>query len=133
MKSKLSFKEAYFFISHGLSSRESERITGISNSTINLVNSRYGLTKAFNKNKLDNYRFNKIDSKEKAYALGFILADSGIDNKYNVDIKTDIRDREVLEFISTVINSRVYDSYKINKKNGMRRYERIIYRWRHQR
>ncbi len=116
MKSKLSFKEAYFFISHGLSSRESERITGISNSTINLVNSRYGLTKVFNKNKLDNYRFNKIDSKEKAYALGFILADSGIDNKYNVDIKIDIRDREVLEFISTVINSRVYDSYKINKK-----------------
>ena len=83
MKSKLSFKEAYFLISHGFSSRESEKITGISNSTINLVNRRYGLTKAFNKNKLDNYRFNKIDSKEKAYALGFILADSGIDNKFS--------------------------------------------------
>ena len=51
MKSKLSFKEAYFLISHGLSSRDSEKITGISSSTINLVNKNYGLNKAFNKNK----------------------------------------------------------------------------------
>ena len=81
MKSKLSFKEAYFLISHGLSSRDSEKITGISSSTINLVNKNYGLNKAFNKNKLDNYRFNKIDTKEKAYALGFILADGYINEK----------------------------------------------------
>ena len=59
MKSKLSFKEAYFLISHGLSSRDSEKITGISSSTISLVNKNYGLNEAFNKNKLDNYRFNK--------------------------------------------------------------------------
>ena len=116
MKSKLSFKEAYFLISHGLSSRDSEKITGISSSTISLVNKNYGLNKAFNKNKLDNYRFNKIDTKEKAYALGFILADAGIDDKLNVDLKVSIGDKEAIEFISKEINSRVFDNSNIDRK-----------------
>lgn len=116
-KSKLSFKEAYFLCTHNVSTRNAEEIVGLNHRSIAHMYSKYGLTQLSNKHKLPNYRFEKIDTKEKAYALGFILADSGIDDRYNVNIRVSIRDKEVVEFISSVINSKVIDCKAYNKKS----------------
>lgn len=62
------------------------------------------------------YTFNKIDSPSKAYILGFILADSSIDNKNNVEISVALNDKEVVDYISNVIGSNVNVSNKMNKK-----------------
>ena len=117
MKSKLSFKEAYFLCTHNVSTRNAEEIVGLNHSSIAYMYSKYGLTQLSNKHKLPNYRFEKIDTKEKAYVLGFILADSSIDNKCNVDIQVGIKDKEVLEFISSVIEAKVVDNKTYNKKS----------------
>ena len=117
MKSKLSFKEAYFLCTHNVSTRKAEEIVGLNHRSIAYMYSKYGLTHLSNNRKMPNYRFEKIDTKEKAYALGFILADSSIDDKYNVNIQVSIRDKEVLDFIASVINSKIIDDRTYNKKS----------------
>ena len=66
--------------------------------------------------KSDNYKFEKIDSKEKAYILGFILADGAI-NKKNVEITVSLYDKKVVEYIGRIIDSKVrYDHTLIKEK-----------------
>ena len=118
MSSKISFKELYFLSTHGLSAREIGEMCGLGKSTIGYQQQRYGIskvrtTKAPNK---INYSFDKIDTPEKAYALGFILADSNITEKNIVEISTAICDKEVVEFICNVIGSEPREDYTFNKK-----------------
>ena len=60
------------------------------------------------------YRFNKIDTKEKAYILGYILS-KGIINNNDVNMITSLNDREVIEFISEYINGDIIYAHQLNK------------------
>lgn len=72
---------------------------------------------------MDKFLFNKIDSKEKAYILGFILADGSITQNNDVEISTNLRDRNIVEYIGKIINSNIKYDYHFNKK--LRRYPRV--------
>ena len=64
------------------------------------------------------YSFDKIDTPEKAYVLGFILADSSIDLKNMVEISIQKKDKDIIDFISKTIDSivRVDNTYDPSTK-----------------
>lgn len=87
----------------------------MSSSNIGHWISKYGLNHLSKNYKLDKYRFNKIDTKEKAYVLGFILCDAAINQRKCVEISVAIEDKEVAEFISQTVNGRVHMDYTFDK------------------
>ena len=68
-------------LNKGMSTRDIEKICDKSHNTISYWIQKYDLQKKSKFYKTDNYKFEKIDTKEKAYTLGFILADGSINNK----------------------------------------------------
>lgn len=116
MASKISFKDYYFYTIHGYSNRDMADIFNVGKSTVAYQQQKYGLSNLVKYKKNPNFNFNKIDTPEKAYVLGFILADSGIDKKHNVEISVALKDKAVIDFISFVIDSNVFTSTKFNKK-----------------
>lgn len=64
------------------------------------------------------YSINKIDTKEKAYCLGFMCCDACINTNSIADISVCKRDEEVVDYISNVIDSEVYVDNTFNKKAG---------------
>lgn len=62
----------------------------------------------------DNY-FNVIDTKEKAYILGYTLADGYINNS-TIEYGCEIVDKEILEFISSQIGAKVIENLVYNPK-----------------
>lgn len=111
----------------GMSTRDIEKICDKGRSTISYWINKYGLTDKSRYAKKENYRFNKIDNKEKAYALGFILADAAI-TETNTEVSVAIKDKCVVEFISTIINGNVIYSNKFNKKTRVFPKARVIKR-----
>ena len=92
----------------GKSTRQIAEILGVGKSTVSYWINKYNLKEYMNNHApKSNYKFNKIDTKEKAYALGFILADSNISPKNIVELSIEKRDICVLNFISNVINSNI--------------------------
>lgn len=99
----------------GMTTRDMESILNIKRSTISYWIHKYGLEDLMKYKQGHPYRFEKIDSKEKAYVLGFILADAGITNQ-TCDIGVSIRDKEVVEFIANIIDAVPNYDYSFNKK-----------------
>lgn len=62
------------------------------------------------------FRFEKIDTKEKAYSIGFISCDSSISNKM-VEVSTSKKDKEVVDFISNVVDGNVFVDNTFDKKS----------------
>lgn len=62
----------------------------------------------------ENY-FSVIDTKEKAYILGYTLADGYINNS-SLEYGCALKDKEILDFISKEIGSKVYTDSYLNKK-----------------
>lgn len=102
-------------LAKGMSTRDIEKICDKKRSTISYWIDKYNLKENSKYVKKDNYKFEKIDTKEKAYSLGFILADSSI-TKTNTEISVAIKDKCVVEFISSIINGNVICSNKFDKK-----------------
>lgn len=100
----------------GMSTRDIEKICELHHRTISYWINKHGLADKSKFKKTETYRFDKIDTKEKAYALGFILADSAIDRNGRVEISVCIRDKEVLEYISGVIGGNITYSNVLDKK-----------------
>lgn len=67
---------------------------------------------------LDKYDFNRIDSAEKAYTLGVILAYGTIDDKSNVCVSVPMTDKAIAEFVSRVLSSPMSYSHMVNKKSS---------------
>lgn len=63
-----------------------------------------------------NFTFEKIDTPEKAYVLGFLLADGYIDKKNMVELGSCIADKEIIEFVAQIIKSEVHIDNNFNKK-----------------
>ena len=109
----------------GMSTRDIEKICDKSRSTIFYWINKYNLKDESKYVKKDNYKFEKIDTKEKAYTLGFILADSAI-TEMNTEITVAIRDKCVVEFMSKIINGNVSYSNKFDKKKRVFPKARLI-------
>lgn len=102
-------------LNNGMSTRDIEKICDKKHNTINYWIHKYELMSLSKFSKLEQFKFEKIDSKEKAYALGFILADGAIkDNMVNIAVQ--LYDKKVLDFISNVINGRVCINRTLNKE-----------------
>lgn len=98
-----------------MSTRDIEKICDKKRSDISYWIHKYGLEDYMKYKKLPNYSFEKIDSKEKAYILGFILADGCITEK-STEIAVAMRDKEVVEFIAEIINTNVIYDNTYDKK-----------------
>lgn len=108
----------------GKSTRDISKELGIGKSTVSYWIQKYNLQDFMKYKKHEsNYNFIKIDTKEKAYALGFILADGDISPKNVVEISVERNDREIVEFISNIIESNINIDNTFNKEK--RRFPRV--------
>lgn len=99
-----------------MSTRQIEKDCGLNHSTVSYWISKFGLNEKSKYRKYDNFRFEKIDTKEKAYILGFLLADASIDEKNSVEISISLNDKQVVEYISHILQCNVNYNHTINKK-----------------
>lgn len=108
------------YLNQGKSTREIAKLVGKSRSTVSYYIHKYKL-----QDKMQNktfkeygtpYHFNKIDSKEKAYTLGFILGDGCVHYNNELIVNVNLYDKEVVDFISKEIDSKVLTSTKVNIK-----------------
>ena len=109
-------------LNNGMSTRDIEKISDKDHRTISYWIKKYNLQNLSKYAKENNYKFDKIDTKEKAYALGFILADSAI-TETNTEISVAMYDKKVAEFISSVIGGHVIYDHTLIKK--ARRFPRV--------
>lgn len=99
----------------GMSTRQIEKICDKKHTTISYWIKKYGLNEKSRFAKSENYKFEKIDTKEKAYALGFILADAAITEK-STEVSVAMADKCVVEFVQSVIGGNIQYSTYFNKK-----------------
>lgn len=106
------------YLDEGLSTRAIGRITNKHRNTVSYWINKHDLGDYMKYKKpqyYDIHYFSKIDTKEKAYILGFLLGDSYLtDDIMNLSIA--LSDIEILRFIESEINCNVQTSDKIDKK-----------------
>jgi hypothetical protein len=101
----------------GMSTRDIEKVCDKKRSNIAYWIKKYGIGDMMHYKKEANYSFSTIDTRDKAYALGFILADAAIHEYGSIEVSVAIRDKEVVEYISGVIGGRVNYCYTLDKKS----------------
>lgn len=101
-------------LERGLTNRQIAEELGKSKSTVNYWIHKYELVEKQKFHKLSNYTIGKINSKEKAYILGFLLADAYIKEE-QVDVSIALADREVLDFIAKQLDARVRTNNTLDK------------------
>ena len=120
----MSKDELLKLLLEGKSTRVIAKELGISKSTTSYWIKKYNLEEYMKYKKHEsNYNFNKIDTKEKAYVLGFMLADSNITPKNIVEISVEKNDKEIVYFISNIIESNISIDNTFDKEK--RRFPRI--------
>lgn len=120
----MSRDELLKLLLEGKSTRQIAEILNVGKSTVGYWINKYNLNEYMkNHPRKSAYSFEKIDSRQKAYSLGFILADSNIDIKNIVELSIEKRDKEIIEFISKVIQSEVNFDNTFNKEK--RRFPRV--------
>lgn len=108
------------YLQLGMSSRDIEKITGIKYYNILTAINKYELNDD-NSYKKPIYKdvnyFSKIDSKEKAYILGFFLGDGcmGKDEKFEICVA--LEDREVLDFIADELECNIRTHIKLDRES----------------
>lgn len=120
----MSKDELKLLLLEGKSTRCIAKELGVGRSTVSYWINKYDLQDFMKYKKHEsNYSFNKIDTKEKAYALGFILADGDISPKNIVELSVEKNDREIVEFVSNIIESNINIDNTFNKEK--RRFPRV--------
>jgi len=106
------------YLKQGMTQREIAKQDDIKikKSTVGYWINKYNLNHLmkYQKPTYNSHYFSKVDTKEKAYILGFILADSHIDKDY-ISLKIALSDKKVLYFISEQLGGNVYEHNKLNK------------------
>ena len=95
------------YLEEGLTYKEIANITGKSKSTVGYWITKFNLNdkSKYSKPKYNDPKmFNKIDTPEKAYIIGYALADGYI-NSNAIEFGCCIRDKELLKFISNYIGA----------------------------
>lgn len=101
-------------LERGLTNRQIAEELGKSKSTVNYWIHKYELVEKQKFHKLSNYAIGKIDSKEKAYMLGFLLADAHIKEE-QVNISIALSDKEILDFIAEQLDARIRINNTLDK------------------
>lgn len=103
----------------GLSTREIEKLLNrkLKRSTISYYIHKYGLEKymKYSKPEYNETYFEKIDTKEKAYILGYLLADGYINNS-TLEFGCTLADKQILDFIASELNANIHIDNTFNKK-----------------
>lgn len=128
MRKKLTKELLMELTLEGKTHREIAKITGYSKSNVGYWMKKFNLTE-LNKNKpkidyKDKNYFKKIDTKEKAYILGFLLADGYISDK-QFSLTLAKRDVSILEFIQKELGGNIGISDITNKAQKKYPYARI--------
>ena len=110
------------FLKEGKTTREIGLILGVTNTTISRYIRNYNLNNLYSKPKYLPYHLTKIDSKELAYMLGFIIADSSINNEI-VEISVAIKDSELMDLFSSLLGIKSFEDLTLVKEK--RRFPRI--------
>lgn len=110
------------FLKEGKTTREIGLILGVANTTISRYIRNYNLNNLYSKPKYLPYHLTKIDSKELAYMLGFIIADSSINNEI-VEISVAINDSELMNLFSSLLGIKSFEDLTLVKEK--RRFPRI--------
>ena len=110
------------FLKEGKTTREIGLILGVANTTISRYIRNYNLNHLYSKPKYLPYHLTKIDSKELAYMLGFIIADSSINNEI-VEIGVAIKDSELMDLFSPLLGIKPFEDLTLVKEK--RRFPRI--------
>lgn len=111
---KISKEQLQKYFDMGMSSRSIEKITGINHDMISWYAKKYGITNRFSKVQYQEDFFDKIDTKEKAYTLGFLIADCTMTKDNKMCCSLGMGDKEVLYKFSQWFGARVVerDTYK---------------------
>lgn len=107
----------------GDSSRVIGEKVGLHKNTVNYWVNKYQLKNCSKFRKRENFLFGKIDSLEKAYVLGFILADGAINKTKDVEISIGMKDKEVIEFICDILSSNIIYDHTFDKSK--KRFPRV--------
>ena len=111
------------YLEKGFTYKKIADILGCSDSTIWYQVKALGLSSYVKRKKRQTIELKKIDTKEKAYSVGFIIGDGYINPKKIVEISIAKRDREVADLISKVIDSDVTVDNAFDPAN--RRFPRV--------
>lgn len=107
------------YLIEGKSLREIGKLVGVSYKTISYYVKKFNLHEYQNYPKLQYNEefFHKIDTKEKAYILGFLLGDCSLSDE-QLEISVALKDREVVEFIAEKLQAktRYYNRLDVDKK-----------------
>lgn len=110
------------FLKEGKTTREIALELGVASTTISRYIRNYSISNLYKKPKYLPYHLTKIDSKELAYMLGFIIADSSINNEV-VEISTAINDSEPMELFSSLLGINPFKDLTLIKEK--KRFPRI--------
>jgi hypothetical protein len=107
------------YLQQGMSTRDIEALTGDSRSNISYWIDKWDI-KDLMKYKKPEYNdvhyFNKIDSKEKAYIIGFLIGDGHICKDKTLKCSIALQDKEILNFISAHIGCNIHIDNTTNIK-----------------
>ena len=103
------------YLIKGITFREIAKLEKISHQTVDYYVKKFDLREFVINQKPVTYNLNKIDSAEKAYMLGFIAGDATFSESNILDISVKYDDREILEFISEILECDIQDNLKIDK------------------
>lgn len=93
-------------LKEGWSIRKIGRINNIPNKTVQYWTIKWNLLSNYNKPNYNEEYFKKIDTKEKAYLLGFLLGDSSLSNEC-LELSLAKSDIEILKLLSNEIGSNI--------------------------
>ena len=106
------------YIREGMTTREIGKSVGLSGKTISYWANKYKLNDDFKYRKTKPFWFGKIDTKEKAYFIGFLACDGYVnDTTKKVEISLSIRDREVVEFLADFCDANVHIDTELDRKS----------------
>ena len=111
------------YIQKGMTQKEIAKVFECSASNIGHCIKKFELSEKQVNPVKPNYYFNKIDSIEKAYIIGFIACDSAISQKCQVEISVEKSDREIADFIAKEFGCKVNVDNTFNKET--RRFPRV--------
>ena len=102
----------------GLSNTRIAEIYGVERGTIFYWSKKLGVkSERYEKPIYIEDFFDKIDSKEKAYMLGFLLGDGAIDKKGHLECSISINDKEILYKFSEWTGCKVVENHHTNVKS----------------
>lgn len=113
------------FLKEGKTTREIGLELGVTNTTVSKYIRNYGLNTLYKKPKYLPYHLTDINSKEIAYMLGFIIADSSINNEI-VEIGISIKDSELMKLFSSLLGVNASEDLTLIKEKGRFPRTRIV-------